>query len=345
MDRARELEEQVRRLSVEVDAMRRKLTEIDAAKNSANGSKPSNRRNFLKLGIGATMGALGLAAAKVLPASAANGLALTIGQANVGESPTTLTGDTVGLTGPPTPVLSVASQGSTAPAGGTFGGPLQVFATSGANVDGVDGWAGGTTGFGVYGVSDSGYGVVGESSTGIAVYARRSGRLRQEPLVAAGMPGYNANNFEQVRDANGLMWISVPGLSKWKQVMTTDQGIHPFPNPRRVYDGYVQPQAAGTYGPIDATSQVSTSNWPGGTSGVPAGAQAAFCAVQSYTAGVMTLFPDLTADPGIANWSGTGPAGQLNLLYVFVPLSAAGKFKIHTYFNGQTFIDAWGYLM
>jgi len=66
--------------------------------------------------------------------------------------------------------------------------------------------------------------------------------------------------------------------------------------------------------------------------------------VQSYNAGVMTLFPDLTTDPGIANWSGTAN-GPLNLLYMFVPLSAAGKFKLHTYFTGKKYIDVWGFYM
>jgi hypothetical protein len=46
----------------------------------------------------------------------------------------------------------------------------------------------------------------------------------------------------------------------------------------------------------------------------------------------------------IANWTSTAN-GVLNLLYMFVPLSSAGKFKIHTYFTGQKFIDVWGYLL
>ena len=78
--------------------------------------------------------------------------------------------------------------------------------------------------------------------------------------------------------------------------------------------------------------------------GVPVGAKAAFCAVQSYSAGVMTLYPDGASDPGIANWSGTAN-GPLNLLYMFVPLGADGKFRMHTYFTGRKFIDVWGFYM
>jgi hypothetical protein len=117
-----------------------------------------------------------------------------------------------------------------------------------------------------------------------------------------------------------------------------------FPNPRRVFDGYVNPTAPGTYGPIDATAQVTTSGWTGGPSGVVVGALAAFCAVQSFTSGVMTLFPDATTDPGVANWSGTA-TGPLNLTYMLVPLSIAGKFRMHKYFTGQAFVDVWGYLL
>jgi hypothetical protein len=78
---------------------------------------------------------------------------------------------------------------------------------------------------------------------------------------------------------------------------------------------------------------------------VPAGAAAAYCAVQSYQAGVMTLFPDGSLDPGIANWSGTGTSGILNLLYMLVPLSSLGEFRIHTYFSGSIFVDVWGYVL
>jgi len=97
-----------------------------------------------------------------------------------------------------------------------------------------------------------------------------------------------------------------------------------------------------TYGPINALQK-----WDGsGPTGVPAGAKAAFCAVQSYTPGVLTLFPDGATDPGSANYSGTGNLGaSLNMVYMLVPLSSAGKFKIHAYFTGKVYVDAWGYLI
>jgi hypothetical protein len=115
-------------------------------------------------------------------------------------------------------------------------------------------------------------------------------------------------------------------------------GMTLFPNPRRVVDGFVTPFTSGTtYGPFDATLKQA-----GGASGVPAGASAAFCAVQSYSSGVLTVFPDLTTDPLTANY--TAPVdGTLNLTYMMVPLSPAGKFKIHSYITGKVFVDVWGF--
>ncbi len=117
-------------------------------------------------------------------------------------------------------------------------------------------------------------------------------------------------------------------------------GMTLFPNPRRVVDGFVTPfTSGGTYGPFDASMTQA-----GGASGVPVGATAAFCAVQSYSAGVLTIFPDLTLDPSIANFTATVD-GTLNLTYMMVPLSAAGKFKIDSHITGRVFVDAWGFVV
>jgi hypothetical protein len=105
-------------------------------------------------------------------------------------------------------------------------------------------------------------------------------------------------------------------------------------------DGFATPFTSGTtYGPLDATVKSA-----GGASGVPAGATAAFCAVQSYSSGVLTIFPDLTTDTLLASY--TAPVdGTLNLTYMMVPLSAAAKFKIHSYITGHVFVDVWGYVV
>jgi hypothetical protein len=342
MDKPEELEEQVAELKRVVGDLRARLLSLEGGAARPALDAPRSRRDLLRLGGVAALGAVGAVALAATPASAATSGNFILGQSNNAENVTTLNADS----GAPVPVLAVQAQGfssstlNTANGGSTpFAGTVQGLGASGA-VEGVDGWASGSTAFAVYGFTDAGTGVVGESGTGIGLYARRSGRIRQDPR-AAGVPNYTPNAPEQVRDANHALWIST-ATGGWKQIVSQTL----FPTPRRVYDGYFQPTGPGTYGPIDATAQVNTSNWPGGVSGVPAGATHAFCAVQSYAGpGVMTLFPDLTADTHVANWGGAAPAGQLSLLYVFVPLSAAGKFKIHTYYTGQTFIDAWGFVM
>jgi hypothetical protein len=67
--------------------------------------------------------------------------------------------------------------------------------------------------------------------------------------------------------------------------------------------------------------------------------------VQSYHDGTLTLFPDGGTDPLIANYSESGNDGVLRLLYMLVPLSAAGKFSIHSYLTGDIYVDVWGYLL
>jgi hypothetical protein len=346
MERTEELEDQVRSLTRTVEEMRARLDAVESSEpKHENGSKPSSRRNFLRLGAAAALGAVGMAASKVLPAAAANGGPVLLGTANSATLPTTVAAGAA-----TTPV--VAAQDFTfvpadlATAGGFLGTVQGLGSGAGGNpvVEGVDGWAAGTKAFGVYGLTDAGTGVTGESATGIGLYARRSGRIRQDGLIAAGAtPVYTPNDFEIIRDAAGVMWISQAG-GTWKRVLTNDKGLQLFPDPRRLYAGNFSTTAPGTF-LVDATAKVNPSNGqPNGVSGVPVGATAAFCAVQSYSAGVMTLYPDGAADPGLANWSSTAN-GPLNLTYVFVPLSAAGLFRMHTYFTGQKYIDAWGFVI
>jgi hypothetical protein len=158
----------------------------------------------------------------------------------------------------------------------------------------------------------------------------------------------------QAINANDLAWALYwfPGtngpthqLYGARVAWMLNPGLTLFPDPRRIVNGGLlgSPFVNGnTYGPIDAKLQFDLAT----ATGIPAGAKAAFCAVQSYTPGVLTLFPDLATDPGIANYSGTGTQGfGLNMVYMMVPLSAAGKFKIHSYISGNCYVDAWGYVV
>jgi hypothetical protein len=83
--------------------------------------------------------------------------------------------------------------------------------------EGVNGYGAGTTGIGITGESDLGYGVVGGSG-GIDIAALGNGRILQLTLLdasltnaPAGPPNYTPNDFEQVRDRNGLLYVSVAG--------------------------------------------------------------------------------------------------------------------------------------
>src|SRR5437870_1739841 len=89
--------------------------------------------------------------------------------------------------------------------------------------EGVNGFGAGSTGVGVSGESDSGYGLVGGSG-GIDIAAGGNGRILMSPppdsLLASppsGPPIYPPNEFEMVRDQNGLLYVSILN-GKWLPV-------------------------------------------------------------------------------------------------------------------------------
>ena len=219
MDRTQELEEQVQRLTARVARLE------GGEPGHQSGKEPRSRRGFLKFGAGAVMGAVGMAAAKVMPAAATAGDTMIIGGINRSGAPTFLTGDINVATTGPDPVLQVNPQGvnssslATVLNGRTLHGALRGFAQDGA-FEGVDAWASGSTGTAVFGLSDTGTGVVGETD-GVGLFARRSGRIRQDGQTAAGAPNYTPGNFEQVRDSQGALWIhgtTGVGQARWRRV-------------------------------------------------------------------------------------------------------------------------------
>jgi len=98
-------------------------------------------------------------------------------------------------------------------------------ATIGGKVysEGVNGWGTGARGIGVTGESDSGYGLAGGSG-GIDIAALGNGRVLQLSLPAgplmtgspSGPPTYGPNDFEMVRDGNGVLWLSGAG-GAWRR--------------------------------------------------------------------------------------------------------------------------------
>jgi hypothetical protein len=99
------------------------------------------------------------------------------------------------------------------------GGKATITTTQGPRAvsEGLNGIGFGDTGIGVTGESDTGWGVAG-SSGGIDLVAIGHGRISQVSLSnnfltapPIGPPNYIPNDFEQVRDGNGVLYISVNG--------------------------------------------------------------------------------------------------------------------------------------
>lgn len=316
-----------------------------AAAPAAEPNATPSRRGLLKMAGLAAIGAAGAAVTTSVPASAATGGSMTLGQSNDANATTSLV--TTGGAATPVSMLQVQGGGQAAPGATQQGLHGAIIGIGLSANDGVNGYAAGTTGYGVLGQSDSGYGVVGATDTGVDVAALGTGRLQQRPVVSAGPPAFTptAGRFELARDAGGAVWAS--NASGWRALSS----FNIFPNPRRVYGDFSFTPSGTTTGPIDATTQVPGSPFNGQPTGVPAGASAAWCVVMSYEAGVITLFPDGTSDPGIGTITTTGNGTLLTMNYLLIPLSAAGKFRMHSYINsdpsgrgGRIFIDVWGYL-
>jgi hypothetical protein len=250
------------------------------------------------------MGALGMAAAKVIPAAAATGGPTLLGNANSADMPTTV--QTTATTATTTTSLrafgAMAAGFSQAAldAKATFAGPLQGL----GGPEGVDGWG---SNYGVYGVSDTGTGVVGESGL-ISVWAKGSGRIRQERQATAGAPSINPIQFEQVRDLNGVLWLSGvfgnSSRSRWRRVNSlrfdTADGTGATFAPFRLVDTRTDATFVGPYPGGSTTSIVVPGAGPGGASAIPIeaiGIVGNLTAVGYTNVGYLTVFPTGIATP------------------------------------------------
>jgi hypothetical protein len=339
MRKREELERQVSELERQLEEMRERMARLEARDSSdGNAARETSRRNFLRLGAGAALGAVGLAASRVIPAAAADGATVTTGGTFTAEHPTVIQGDAATAL----PVIGAQANGFSSAAltstAETLSGALQALGNDGGtttDVEGIDGFASGTKAFGVWGLTDSGYGTVGESSTGIGLYARGSGRVLQEPR-AAGVPDYTPNEMEQVRDADGTLWLS-NSQGTWRRATTFEV----FPGPRRVYGTGVLLPIGAVVQNIDATKQLNLT-----PTGVPAGAVAAWCAVQSIEPAVLSIYPAGSPDPHIGAWGQMGTAGiSVQVSYMMVPLNSSGKFSFtNLKTKARIYFDVWGYL-
>ncbi len=141
--------------------------------------KKTNRRGILKVAGAALIGAAGMAATRVVPASAATGGNMIIGCSNTASSNTSLT-SSAGTIG-----LSVV-QGATAIQGTATGGSSEVGVlgvsktgngkgVAGSATSGVGTGGQATTGIGVQGEATTGTGVLGDVTTGTGVSGTASG--------------------------------------------------------------------------------------------------------------------------------------------------------------------------
>jgi hypothetical protein len=183
----------------------------------------------------------------------------------------------------------------------------------------------------VVGLSTSGTGYGGYFQGGAA-------QLYLQPVLTTGAPTVGAHALGEVYvDFNGVFYICTNAGTSGSWMQLGGIGLQSFQNPRRVFHATMVSGQMVTS--IDATVKQA-----GGASGVPAGARAMYAAVQSDQPGRLTLFPNGTTDPGIANWTNNGNGGVLFLSYMLVPLDSTGKFSIHSFITGNVYVDAWGYL-
>ncbi|HEY9287042.1 MAG TPA: hypothetical protein VIT43_03360 [Candidatus Dormibacteraeota bacterium] len=207
--------------------------------------------------------------------------------------------------------------------------------------EGVNGYGAGATGIGVTGESDVGYGVAGGSG-GIDLAAIGSGRVLQLSLIdslltnpPAGPPNYAANQYEQVRDGNGILWLSNPA-GAWRRV----NSVIPM-TPFRLYD------SRNVGGPRGANSITDIS--VAGVNGIPADAVGVFgnlTVLGPPTDGFLTMFP---------KGGGLNPVNSLNYFrgvsalsnHVMVGLGTNGFASVFVSGNGPAnfLFDVFGYVI
>ena len=144
---------------------------------------------------------------------------------------------------------SVPSTGAALRLAGVQGvGGIATVATSTGAVqvsEGLNGFGFGATGIGVSGESDQGYGLVGGSG-GIDIAALGNGRILQATALdsmlsnpPAGPPSFKPNDFEQLRDGNGVLWVShqaptgSPATAYWRRLNSTIPIVKTRRRPKR----------------------------------------------------------------------------------------------------------------
>jgi len=217
--------------------------------------------------------------------------------------------------------------------------------------EGVNGFGFGATGIGVTGESDQGYGLVGGSG-GIDIAALGNGRILQATVLdsmlenaPAGPPSFKPNDFEQIRDGLGVLWVSQkaatgsPAAAYWRRLNSTIPIV-----PTRIVDtrnatgGIQGPLAPGqtyTWSPVPGANIIGGAN-NGKSNGVDAHAIGIVgnVAVTGYQGnGWVAVFPagasfDPRSSPSTMNFSTAW--AWANAFTVLLGTGAnAGRFSIY----------------
>ena len=218
--------------------------------------------------------------------------------------------------------------------------------------EGINGWGKGSTGIGITGESDVGYGVVGGSG-GIDLAALGNGRILQLSLPGepnsllsnppSGPPNYTPNDFEQVRDGNGVIWVSHPAPSGspaaayWRRL----NSMIPI-TPVRVVD--TRSGLGGVNGIRPATT---TQTWAiAGGNGIPANAVGLvgnLTAVAYTQGGYLAIFPGGTGWPGNSTVNFQPPIYAWANAFV-VLFGSGGTVSVYMGATSHVVIDVSGYL-
>jgi hypothetical protein len=319
--RLRQLEEEVRRLSGEGAS-------LELAGQPEN--RVSRRGLFWAAGALAA-GAMGAEVLRGIPAAqAADGSAIIAGQSNSDTATTLISGSV--LSGPALQVANYLVGGFDA-----YSDAFQAY-TFGPGLAAIYGRNDAVGGSAIMAYSGNGTG---------ATFRGGLAPIRLQPATAAGSPTtFNHLAGELYVDANGALWLCTANgdathVGTFKQVATTDLGLHVIATPKRIYSNSLAANALATA--LDATHATD-----GTLSGVPVGAQAAYgvvtAKVTGTVVGAMTFYADGTTEP-----AGNNFMAPVTTAYccspVLIPLSAAGRYAIHVYSTSFSFwVDVWGYV-
>ena len=346
-------------------ALEARIAELEATVRKLNGDRatpetsdrPMNRRTMLRMAAAAAGGAVVAPLVLAKPAAAATGDPLLVGQFSTTSNPgaNTVLSQIPSASGP-THFLAKHSAATLPPASAALqNAPL--WGAGAENGEGVLGWANGTSGFGIYGVTDSGFATVGDAVTGIDLYARGTGRVRQNSnFTATGVaPAYSPGPFETVRDSQGVVWISGTTASggAWRRA----NNVIPI-TPVRVWDSRnaggapgdgPAPPTGATAGPYNAVTTVTLTL--GGYRTIPAAASGLVCVLTVITptgGGFIKAYPGGVAAPLAV--VGNFPAGGIVSFYPTVGLGTgadAGRLSVQIAAGTgvQVGLDVTAYLM